>query len=182
MDIKKPGYYGRMSVSGIAIPFDSTGSVMEIITSSLAHLRTLNPRTLASGSKSLTIQISDRPVVGSALDSAVALTEISAALDTTHVSTESPHPGETLADFQLRLVRLGYSSVMATVLAGDAFGYDNTNAKLTRWIEDEKAVRFRYLNASERAAEEADSSEYAILKSYCQEHFAEFLEHMHVRR
>ena len=182
MDIKSNTYYGRLSLSGVAMPYESTGSIMEIASASLAHLRTVNPRTLASGAKSITLQISDRPLVGSTLDSALALTEIAVSLDTSHVVTESPDPLEDVVSFQARLIRSGYSPDMATLLAGDAFGYDNTNAKLSQWIEDDKAVRFRYLNASERAADQADSEEYALLKAYCLNAYPEYVANMHVRK
>lgn len=167
-DIRNPVWYGRLTVTGQK-PQLFQGAIITITTECVAKLRTMNPRDSATG-KRINIELSSIPFDSalSPLDRLAA--EVENSLD---VSLESgPREAETYDSFYLRLVEEGNTLSVARFLANDWFKIPQDTA-LSAWLTDEKAVRFRQLNASSSAYESALPNEYDSLKRYVIETYPE---------
>jgi len=168
MDIRNPIWFGRLTITGQK-PILNQGSIISLSTEFVAALRTLNPRDSAKG-KSVTFEFSSIP-----FDSALSPTErlaaeVESSLD---FSLEGgPREAENYDSFFLRLLEEGNTMSTARYLANDWFKLPQ-DTKLSDWLTDEKAVRFRQLNSSSVAFEGAMPNEYDSLKRYVQETYPE---------
>lgn len=181
MDIKSPGYFGRLEVSGIAMPNEATGSVLEILTRLTADLRQLTPR-ITHGAKTLTITISSQPITSESIESSTRATSIMTGIDDSLTTRELPHQTETLEEHINRLIADNYPEETARYLAHDAAGIPYDNSDFIAWSTNSRAIRWRQLNASEHAADSADPEEYAWLKGYCKTRYPSYYAAMRVWR
>lgn len=177
MDIRNPVWFGRFSVTGQK-PQLLQGSAISITTECVAKLRLVNPRDSATG-KRVTIEISSIPFDSALSPQDRLAAEVESSLD---INLESgPRDGENYDSFFLRLLEDGNTLQTARFLANDWFKLPQDTA-LSAWLTDEKAVRFRQLNASTTAYEGALPNEYDSLKRYVCETYPDQTKEMTFRK
>lgn len=117
MDVRKPGWYGQLAISGVATPMNHEGSLVSIIAECVKDLHQTNPRVLADGQKEIVIRFRSQPYPSTKLESDIERSlEIVADLD---LSNESggPRPDENLIRYRGRLCQEGTPYDTADMIA-----------------------------------------------------------------
>lgn len=176
MDIRGPGWYAQLLLSGVAKPINlGPGTILGLNAIVLKELQQLNPREIKDG-KSICLLFAQKPFTAdkATQENNEKLQEIAQHLDTAG-ELHGPMPGEDYAQFHIRLVISGLSTQQAKFIADDWFDQP-PDAALLAWLHDPKAARFRQLNSSHAHFESALPGEYSTLKTYVLERYPSFCE------
>lgn len=174
MNLSDPSWFAQLRISGVPAPLEFEGSVSHITLQVMKILSSANPRELADG-KQITLQFGSKPFASVASASrAIQKQAIEIESQIEFNDDESrPIEGETYESYYDRQITRGLSPTMAEFAANDWFDIPQ-NPRLTAWLNDPKAQRFRELNSSHKAFESAMPSEYESLKEYVKSEYAEF--------
>lgn len=165
MDLRKPSWYGQLTLTGVGTPSNHSGSVMQILGEILKDLQATNPRALVDGNREIVIRIRDKPY-GSAKDNGdlERVLDVEAGL-IAGSETLVPEDGELFESFYARLLADGHTEPSARFIACDWFNRV-MEPELANWLADPQAIRFRQLNYNLREFESAAPTEYAMLKHH----------------
>lgn len=165
MDIRRTGYFGQVSISGVRTPSTHKGSIMGIVAEALKDVTAHRSRTNEDGESEILIRIRNK-AFDSSREGVMILgkvEEVTALVDTE--SPDIPTPDETYEAFYQRLIDSAYTTASAEYIAGQWFDKP-VSPETTLWLNDPKAIRFRELNSRDEAFEAAHPSEYESLKNY----------------
>lgn len=184
MDMQKPGWYGRVEISGSSRDITFEGSPRDIILRLTQELIQLNPRTMASGAKTINLTLSTQPIDDAGIQTLQLTSEVTKMI----LGESGPGdrimalPDESYLEMVKRLNQQdGMSATESIFWARDAFGY-GPDPDFDRRTNDPKVFRFNKLNASDRAVEEADPREYESLKTYVRDTYADWFQTIVCRR
>lgn len=184
MDIHKAGWHSRLTITGNSQEFRFEGSWLAIMKQVSESLINLNPRVLADGNKGFSLEVSTSPITSARVEELRKEQEVAALLEVSEsdLCQWKPLDGEDMAAMTLRLVRtvpMHYPE--ADFWARDAFGYP-PDPNMQKRLNDPKVLRFLKLDASDRAAQEADPKEYESLKGYIRETYPDYYQHLNPKR
>jgi hypothetical protein len=180
MDIRKDGWFGRLTINGKTILLDdsknimSQGSLMRIVGDALKSLTSERAR---SGDCTIQLTIGNAPLTENKLTDINRVNEVQNELTG---EVDLPLEDEEYGEFYDRLIEGGYTPAAAEMVAGEWFNVP-PNPRTGLWLNDSKAIRFRELNSRDEAYESALPQEYEQLKQYVREQYAEFVEHLTFR-
>lgn len=174
VDIRDPKWFGQLRVSGQK-PIDAEGSISSMAINFVARIRTLQARPNSTG-RSVTMRFQDSPFTSAesiAADDLINEIESGIQADATE---DNPRHGETAEVYITRLVDAGYDQDIAYYLGAQWFpeSNDSRTLRLSEWLNDPQAQRFRQLNASNAAYSQAMPSEYESLKRYVKSTYPDF--------
>lgn len=171
MDVKNPGWFGQMQVSGTSRVFDEFGSIIGMMGRFNRELTQLNPRELIDG-KSITIRFRDKPIDAKVKSLTEQAMDMESQLQINEDETGGPAEGETYVEFFDRLIGKGFHPNVARYFADDWFDKPK-DEQTVRWMNDPKCARFSELQGSKVAYEQALPTEYEMLKQYVIQEYPE---------
>lgn len=183
MDLTKTGWFGRVEISGLSQVMKLEGSIQQMIPQIMMHLIQAKSRVNGEGNKTIHITFGDSPLSDARVEELRKAQELAASIPAEyHTEEPTPMPGEDMLTMAHRLHAVdSYPPAIAMWYARQAFGY-GVDPETEKWANDSKAQLFNKLNASDRAAESADPTEYAALKAYMQETYPKLFATMTPRR
>lgn len=165
MDLRNDHFFCQVKLSGIKEPLILEGSFMHVTSEIMRLIRPLNPKDTGNG-KRIEIEFSAKPfseqvkLTRAELDLQLAINAIPDS------DGMQPKPGETYIQYYDRLIDEQQQYPKAAKWFADDFFDMPKDSELLFWMNDEKAKRFRHLQASARAFEQASPEEYSMLKAY----------------
>lgn len=174
MDIRRIGYFGQVTISGVRTPSTHNGSIMGIVAEALKDVTASRSRIDDNGESEIVIRIRNKPF-DTSREGVLLLGKAEELEALVEGDIDQPRESESYEDFYHRLMNSDYPQASAEFIAAQWFGRE-VSPETTLWLNDPKAVRFRELNSRDEAFEAALPSEYESLKHYVQTTYPDFIE------
>jgi hypothetical protein len=173
MDIRRVGYFGQVTISGVRTPSAHKGSIMGIVAEALKDITANRSRTDESGESEIVIRIRNKPF-DTSREGVLLLGKAEELEALVEGDVDQPLENESYEDFYQRLIDNAYAPASAEYIAGQWFNRP-VSPETTLWLNDPKAMRFRELNARDEMFESAHPAEYESLKNYVLTTYPEFV-------